>query len=204
MSNALEWNGNWAWSLPLIVVNTMYHVTGMAFINNRAVLASHLLGTKRNSLFVFALVMGVTTLLAILLHAVEAAIWAIVYWALGALPRQILHALLARCDDHLWPRTFLSRRALASHGHPRGSERDDSLRTDDCFSICHDLADLAALEPDRNSLVRNLVPDVGSIPPTIELYREFSSNGGAARATPFIDAVMARRVGGYQWQQYVL
>jgi hypothetical protein len=86
MGNALDWNGNWAWSLPLIVVNTMYHVTGMAFINNRAVLASHLLKTKRNSLFVFALVMGVTTLLAILLHSVEAAIWATVYWALGALP----------------------------------------------------------------------------------------------------------------------
>ena len=29
------WNGNWAWSLPLIVLNVVIHVFGLVFINER-------------------------------------------------------------------------------------------------------------------------------------------------------------------------
>jgi hypothetical protein len=86
VDDALAWNGNWAWSLPLIVVNVIYHVIGLAFINEQVVRRTVALRSKRNFIFGFALVMGVATLLAILLHAFEAGIWAGVYFILGALP----------------------------------------------------------------------------------------------------------------------
>jgi hypothetical protein len=86
VNDALAWNGNWAWSLPLIVVNVIYHVIGLAFINERVVRRTAASRSKRNFIFGFVLVMGVATLLAILLHALEAGIWAGVYILLGALP----------------------------------------------------------------------------------------------------------------------
>ena len=72
MDDALVWNRNWAWSLPLIVVNVMYHATGLAFINDQLARAKRVAKSKRNLVFQFAFVMGVTTLLATLLHATEA------------------------------------------------------------------------------------------------------------------------------------
>jgi hypothetical protein len=86
VDGALAWNGNWAWSLPLIVVNVIYHVIGLAFIKERVVGRTAALKNKRNFILRFALVMGAATLLAILLHALEAALWAGVYFILGALP----------------------------------------------------------------------------------------------------------------------
>jgi hypothetical protein len=82
----LMWDGDWAWSLPLIVLNVMLHVAGLDLIN-RSILG--VIGRVRNhrsfNLF-FGLVIGLATLLATVLHAMEAGIWAVVYRALGALP----------------------------------------------------------------------------------------------------------------------
>jgi hypothetical protein len=39
MDDALVWIGNWACSLPLIVVSVMYHGLGLAFINQNIVRA---------------------------------------------------------------------------------------------------------------------------------------------------------------------
>lgn len=86
MDDALVWDGNWAWSLPLIVVNVMYHALGLALINQNIVRAKLILESKRNRLMLFACVMGVTTLLVTLLHATESGLWAALYWMLGALP----------------------------------------------------------------------------------------------------------------------
>jgi hypothetical protein len=86
MNTALVWDGNWAWSLPLIVVSVIYHVIGLAFINDRVVRTARIIDKHRRFLFVFALAMGVTTLLVTVLHATEAGLWAGVYWILGALP----------------------------------------------------------------------------------------------------------------------
>jgi hypothetical protein len=86
MDSALAWDGNWAWSLPLIVVTVILHVIGLAFINERLVQAKRIAAKGFDSILVFALVMGITTLLVTLLHAGEAAIWAAMYWILGGLP----------------------------------------------------------------------------------------------------------------------
>jgi hypothetical protein len=86
MSNALAWDGNWAWSLPLIVITVIFHVIGLAIINEKINGAMQYVRKKHNFLLAFAPVMGVTTLWATLLHAAEAGIWASVYWFLRALP----------------------------------------------------------------------------------------------------------------------
>jgi hypothetical protein len=86
LDGATVWDGNWAWSLPLIIVTVIFHVIGMVFLNEKIVAAMRRLKIHFRFLFAFALVMGIGTLFAILLHAIEAGIWAAVYWTLGALP----------------------------------------------------------------------------------------------------------------------
>jgi hypothetical protein len=80
------WSGNWAWSLPLIVLNVMIHVTGMAFVNEN--LGRVMRGAVRRWRLMprFAFVMGITTSLATMLHGIEASIWAVAYRALNSLP----------------------------------------------------------------------------------------------------------------------
>jgi hypothetical protein len=83
MDDALAWDGNWAWSLPLIVVTVIVHALSMVYITDGIVRAAHHVTRRHHK---FALLIGAATLLAIALHAFEAGIWAAVYVALGALP----------------------------------------------------------------------------------------------------------------------
>src|SRR5579863_3803524 len=85
-SHAGPWIGDWAWSLPLIVLTVVIHVCGLAIIGERVV---DILGEtvdRRRFLYKFAVVMAVTSLLATILHGIEGAIWAAAYRFLGALP----------------------------------------------------------------------------------------------------------------------
>jgi hypothetical protein len=86
LDNAAVWNGSWAWSLPLIVVTVIFHVIGLVLLNEKIAGAMRYLRRNFKFLFAFAMVMGTGTLVAIALHAMEATIWAVVYWTLGALP----------------------------------------------------------------------------------------------------------------------
>ncbi len=98
MDDASAWDGNWAWSLPLILVTVIFHVIGLVFINERVILSKRFLRRRRSFLVGLSIVLGAATLVAIILHALEAAIWAIVYQALGALPDSksaILYSLSA-------------------------------------------------------------------------------------------------------------
>jgi hypothetical protein len=84
--SVLIWDGDWAWSLPLIVLNVMLHVAGLNLINRTIVGVIIRVRNHRKFDALFGLVIGLTTLLATLLHAAEAGTWAIVYRALGAMP----------------------------------------------------------------------------------------------------------------------
>ena len=86
MNDASVWDGNWAWSLPLILITVVFHVIGLVFINERVIRAKRFLAIRRNFLVGLSVVLGAATMVAIILHAIEAAIWALVYLALGALP----------------------------------------------------------------------------------------------------------------------
>jgi hypothetical protein len=86
ISDDIPWDANWAWSLPLIALSVIFHVIGLGFINAGVVRALDRRKDSRHFLIAFSLVMGATTLAATMLHTMEAAIWAIAYRALGALP----------------------------------------------------------------------------------------------------------------------
>lgn len=104
MDSALIWDVNWAWSLPLVVFTVIFHATGLGLISRGvsrvvAVTASH-----RNLPLYFSLIMGVATLLATLLHAAEASLWAFTFWVLDAIPNGRLALLY-------------SLNAITSYGH---------------------------------------------------------------------------------------
>src|SRR5579862_3793064 len=85
-NNVGSWIGDWAWSLPLIVLTVVIHVCGLAITGEKVVAALSKSVDNRRFLQKFAMVMGGTALLATLLHGIEGAIWALAYRFLGALP----------------------------------------------------------------------------------------------------------------------
>ena len=81
------WIGDWAWSLPLVVLTVIIHVCGLALIGGKFVaVLGESLDSNRSFMPKFAMVIGGTALLATLLHGIEAGIWAVAYRFLGALP----------------------------------------------------------------------------------------------------------------------
>jgi hypothetical protein len=80
------WNANWAWSLPLIVLNVVIHVIGLGLINESVVRVLSAVTEHRRFMPTFVVGMGVAALLATVLHGIEAATWAIAYRLLGAVP----------------------------------------------------------------------------------------------------------------------
>ena len=80
------WIDDWVWSLPLIVINVVVHVCGLALIGERVIQALSGVMERRVFMAKFAMVMGVTSMLGTMLHGFEAFIWATAYRLLGALP----------------------------------------------------------------------------------------------------------------------
>ncbi len=92
------WRADWEWGLPLIVLTVVVHVLGLGFINQKTARVFNHIMKRRHSTALFAMVMGTVTLLATILHAIEAGIWAATYRFVGALPdgkAAILYSLSA-------------------------------------------------------------------------------------------------------------
>ena len=81
-----QWKADWAWSLPLIILNLVIHVVGLGLINESVVPILTGAVERGHFLLKFVVVMGIVTFLATLLHGFEAVIWAGAYRLLGALP----------------------------------------------------------------------------------------------------------------------
>jgi hypothetical protein len=81
-----NWGVDWAWGIPLIVLNVVIHVSGLGVM--RGAIANILEGQdkRHHRDLSFAVVLAVTTSLVTMLHGFEACIWAIAYLRLGALP----------------------------------------------------------------------------------------------------------------------
>ncbi len=78
-----SWIGDWAWSLPLIALTVVIHVSGLGLIGERFV------GDpvdRRKFMLKFGMKMSGTALLCTVLHGFEGAIWAAAYRFLDALP----------------------------------------------------------------------------------------------------------------------
>ena len=138
------WNANWAWSLPLIVLNLVIHVIGLGLINESVVRFLSVATEHRRFMPAFAVVMGIAALLATVLHGIEArhlgrrlpASW-------RSTRHQVRDALFAQRNDKLRPRKPLSGRTMATDGCSGGTERDATVRADHRLSVCHDSESLA-------------------------------------------------------------
>ena len=98
MDDALAWSGSWAWSLPIIVLNVVLHVLGLGFISANVLRILTGFKNSRKFLTIFCVVMGITVLLATILHGLEAVIWALAYRLVGAVPNDrsaVLYSLEA-------------------------------------------------------------------------------------------------------------
>jgi MFS superfamily sulfate permease-like transporter len=84
VANPFAWRADWAWGLPLIVLNVVVHVVGLGLVSRRAVALTMM--ARRRPVAVFVAVTGATTLFATCLHGIEGGIWAAAYWILGAFP----------------------------------------------------------------------------------------------------------------------
>ena len=50
MDDASVWDGNWAWSVPLILITVILHVIGLISINEQVIRTKRFLGDRRNFL----------------------------------------------------------------------------------------------------------------------------------------------------------
>ncbi len=82
----MNWHADWAWSLPLIVINVMIHVFSLGLITRMAQRVLSGIRGRRHFLTVSAFALSVIVTLVTLLHGFEAQVWAMAYWLLGALP----------------------------------------------------------------------------------------------------------------------
>lgn len=86
IADPFAWTADWAWSLPLLVLIVVIHVSGLALLGDGAAHASGRMVGRIHPRIAFISVVGSTTLFAICLHGIEAIIWAAAYRFLGALP----------------------------------------------------------------------------------------------------------------------
>ena len=81
-----SWQSDWVWGCPLIVLTLLIHILGLGFISRRTVLICRDSLKRHHPNTAFATAMGITVLLATILHGIEAGIWAVAYYVIGALP----------------------------------------------------------------------------------------------------------------------
>jgi hypothetical protein len=81
-----NWRVDWLWGCPLAVLTVVIHVLGLGLISQRAIQFYHDRMKHRHQRAAFAIVVGATALLATILHALEAGLWAIACCVIGAIP----------------------------------------------------------------------------------------------------------------------
>jgi hypothetical protein len=84
--NVTAWGADWAWGLPLIVSNVVFHVFGVGLINQHVARRLGGFSSSRYLAFRSAFVIGGTALAVIVLQSLEVLNWAVAYRVLGALP----------------------------------------------------------------------------------------------------------------------
>jgi hypothetical protein len=141
------WGANWAWGIPLIMLTTVVHVLGLGLISERIVRTLQHRMDHRRFTWLFAVAMSVVILLATLLYAFEAALWAVAYLLLGAQPNSKSAMLYSLSAHELRPRQCLSHSALADVGGTGVAQRDAAVRTHHGLSLRHDPTSLAARQP---------------------------------------------------------
>ena len=82
---SMPWVGDWTWGVPLIVANLVMHVVGLGLIGAFVLGDYTSMLRNRTASLDFVMVVGLTAVLTITLHALESTTWAAAYIFLGAL-----------------------------------------------------------------------------------------------------------------------
>ena len=77
---------SWLWSLPLLLITVLIHVSGLLVLRDEVIGLLKRFGGRRPPSVVVGFVIGTTVLFITLLHAIEAALWGLLYLGVGALP----------------------------------------------------------------------------------------------------------------------
>jgi hypothetical protein len=85
-ADTAAWSNNWLWGAPLIVLTVLLHCAGLILIHENMVLRIEATPSRRRLFALMALIVAIAVLLLTVLHAIEAAVWALDYVALGARP----------------------------------------------------------------------------------------------------------------------
>lgn len=80
------WQSDWVWGCPLIVITVIIHVLGLQSIGHKVIALYNSLERRGRATLGSVSAIGAATLLATILHAMEASMWAATYRLLGALP----------------------------------------------------------------------------------------------------------------------
>jgi len=149
-----NWSADWVWGMPLIVLTVIIHVLGLGFISKNAMDVSTHPIRRRRPVLLFAMVLGGTTLLATVLHAFEAALWALAYRLLGALADNRSAMLYSLNAITSYGHTGLE---LGDHWHLMGALEALNgwilfgLTTAFLFAIIQDFSSLGTAQPRANS-----------------------------------------------------
>lgn len=135
----MPWVADWAWSLPLILLTVVIHVFGLGLINKGVGRVLSRSMDRRRLIPLFALVMGVAG------PAGDRTARDRERGVGRRLPRprrcarcQIGDALFIERNDHIRPREFVARAALAIDGRPGGAQRNVAVRADDRLPVRDD------------------------------------------------------------------
>src|SRR5215467_1440645 len=79
------WRNDWLWGIPLILITVIIHSWGLAAMCRRTIVVFNRKNHHRYTIAASSLAVGAVTLWATILHAVEAAIWALAFRSIGAL-----------------------------------------------------------------------------------------------------------------------
>jgi hypothetical protein len=82
----MSWHADWAWGCPLILFTVIIHVSGLGYLTQKIIDVHGDTMKRRYPNIAFAVVVGASTLLTTLLHALETGIWAVAYCLIGAIP----------------------------------------------------------------------------------------------------------------------
>lgn len=86
IGDAVGWTTDWAWAIPLILIVVTIHAIGLMLIDRRVIAVLGRASGRHRFLPWFVIIMGITAILATVLHGVEGVVWALAYCALDAMP----------------------------------------------------------------------------------------------------------------------
>ncbi len=81
----LAWGADWGFGVPMILASIAFHVSGLVGLE-WLLIALERRRKRPRSILYFLFLMLLIANIVMIMHVLEAAAWAILYWRLGALP----------------------------------------------------------------------------------------------------------------------